>query len=172
MSKTSPVYPQLCIYLIICTPPLVFFIFRPLYISYLELTVQTFVSNERKNSKMFLLIKVSAFIKVTFFLIHSGFLTHLLTALHEISHFGGAGAEAIEKAIDSVFTEEGGRSQTGNFLEKLEATTSDGASVNFGCKEGLLKRLIDEGRPWMIKFHCTNHRIELAVKRCFERFSF
>ena len=44
------------------------------------------------------------------------------------------------------------------------ATSSDGASVNFGCKEGLLKRLIDDDRPWMIKFHCTNHRIWLAVK--------
>ena len=27
-----------------------------------------------------------------------------------------------------------------------------------------MKRLIDDGRPWMIKFHCANHRIELAVK--------
>ena len=44
------------------------------------------------------------------------------------------------------------------------ATTSDGASVNFGRKEGLLKRLINDGRPGMIKCHCANHRIELAVK--------
>ena len=154
MSKTSQVYPHLYIYLIICTPPLVFFIFRPLYISYFELTVQTFVSNEGINSKMFLLIKVFAFIKVTFFLIHSVFPTHLFTALHETSDFGGASAEAIKKTIDSIFTEE-------NFLKKLVATTTDGASVNFGCKEGLLKRLINEGSPWMIKFHCTNHRIKL-----------
>ena len=103
---------------------------------------------------MFLLIKVFAFIKVTFFLIHSVFPTHLFTALHETSDFGGASAEAIKKTIDSIFTEE-------NFLKKLVATTTDGASVNFGCKEGLLKRLINEGSPWMIKFHCTNHRIKL-----------
>ena len=81
-----------------------------------------------------------------------------------MSDFGGAGAEAIKKAIDSIFTEEGGRSHTENFLEKLVATTSDGASVNFGRKEGLLKRLINDGRPGMIKCHCANHRIELAVK--------
>ena len=112
---------------------------------------------------MFLLIKVSVFIKVTFFLIHAGLPIHLLTALHEMPDFGGVGAEAIKKAIDSIFTEEGGRSHTENFLEKLVATTSDGASVNFGRK-GLLKRLINDGRPSMIKFHCANHRIELAVK--------
>ena len=69
-----------------------------------------------------------------------------MTALHEMSDFGGAGAEAIKKAIDSIFTEEGGRSHRENFLRKLVATTNDGASVNFGCK-GLLKRLIDDGRP-------------------------
>ena len=81
-----------------------------------------------------------------------------------MSDFGGAGAEAIKKAIDSIFMEEGGRSHTENFLKKLVATTSDGARVNFGSKEDLLKRLIDDGRPWMIKFHCANHRIELVVK--------
>ena len=106
-----------------------------MYISYFELTVQTFVSNEGIHSKMFLLIKVSAFTKVTFFLIHSGLPTHLLTALHEMSDFGGAGAEAIKKAIDSIFTEEYGRSHNENFLEKLMATNSDRASVNFGQKK-------------------------------------
>ena len=80
-----------------------------------------------------------------------------------MSDFGGAGAEAIKKAIDSIFTD-GGRSHTDNFFEKLVANTSDGASANFRRKEGLLKRLIIDGRPWMIKCHCTNHRIELAVK--------
>ena len=140
------------------------FLFQPSYISYFELTVQTFVSNEGINSKTFLRIKVSTFIKVTFFLIHLSLPTHLLTALHKMSDFGGAGAEAIKKAIDSIFTEEGGRSHRENFLRKLVATTNDGASVNFGHKEGLLKRLIDDGRPWMIKFHCANHRIKLAVK--------
>ena len=113
---------------------------------------------------MFLLIKISVFIKVTFFLIHSGLPTHLLTALHEMSDFGSAGWEAIKKAIDSIFTEEDDRSHNENFLKKLVATSSDGASANFGRKEGLLKRLIDDGRPWMIKFHCKNHRIQLSVK--------
>ena len=77
---------------------------------------------------MFLLIKVSAFTKVTFFLIHSGLPTHLLTALHEMSDFGGVDVEAIKKVIDSIFKQEGSRSHTENFLEKLVATTSDGAS--------------------------------------------
>ena len=77
---------------------------------------------------MFLLIKVSAFIKVTSFLIHSGLPTYLLTALHKMSDFGGADAEAIKKAIDSIFMQEGGRSHTEMFLKKLVATTSVEAS--------------------------------------------
>ena len=77
---------------------------------------------------MFLLMKVSAFIKVTFFLIHSGLPTHPLTALHEMSDFGDVDVEAIKKVIDSIFTQEGGRSHTEMFLKKLVATISDGAS--------------------------------------------
>lgn len=41
--------------------------------------------------------------------------------------------------------------------------TADGASVNTGCHKGVLTQLGEE-RPWLLKIHCVNHRIELAVK--------
>jgi len=40
---------------------------------------------------------------------------------------------------------------------------SDGASVNFGVKSGLLTKLKnDKKMPWIIGIHCLNHRLELA----------
>ena len=47
---------------------------------------------------------------------------------------------------------------------KLIGLTSDGASVNTGCRNGLMVQLERDDRDWLIKIHCTNHRVELAVK--------
>ena len=41
--------------------------------------------------------------------------------------------------------------------------TSDCASVNFGKKTGLMKRMADE-RVWLVKIYGANHCVELAVK--------
>jgi hypothetical protein len=84
-----------------------------------------------------------------------------------MADFGGTGAQAIKDAIDALFRENG-RSCVEHFLEKLIACTSDGASVNFGRKEGLLQKMINDGRDWLVKFHCVNHRVELAVKNAFD----
>ena len=46
---------------------------------------------------------------------------------------------------------------------KLAAATADGASVNFGRYGGLIT-LLKQNREWMVGLHCSNHRIELAVK--------
>ena len=46
---------------------------------------------------------------------------------------------------------------------KLACCTSDGASVNFRAKTGLMTRLSVQ-QPWMIKIHCVNHCVELAIK--------
>ena len=54
-----------------------------------------------------------------------------------------------------------------DYNAKLVSCTADGASVNFGEYTGLLKRLDDE-RGWLVKIHCANHRIELAVKDAFK----
>ena len=50
-----------------------------------------------------------------------------------------------------------------DFKMKLVCCTPDDASVNFGTKTGLMTRLSVQ-RPWMIKIHFVNHRIELAIK--------
>ena len=46
---------------------------------------------------------------------------------------------------------------------KVVTCTSDGASVNFGKKTGLMKRMADE-RAWLVKIYYANHCVELAVK--------
>jgi len=43
------------------------------------------------------------------------------------------------------------------------SATADGGSVNFGIYKSLLTQL-SEDRPWLLKIHCVNHRLELAVK--------
>ena len=48
-----------------------------------------------------------------------------------------------------------------NFKIKLVCCTSDGVSVNFGVKTGLMTRLSVQ-QAWMI--HCVNHRVELPIK--------
>ena len=49
------------------------------------------------------------------------------------------------------------------YIHKVVGCTSDGASINFGHVSGLMKRM-PNNRDWLIKFHCVNHRVELAVK--------
>ena len=46
------------------------------------------------------------------------------------------------------------------------SATADGASVNFGAYNSLLK--IAATHPWLLKIHCSNHRTELAIKTVFE----
>jgi len=55
-----------------------------------------------------------------------------------------------------------------DYDQRLIGFMSDGASVNFGPKSGLLKKLkVDEKMPWLVGIHCLNHRLELAVKDAF-----
>ena len=44
-------------------------------------------------------------------------------------------------------------------------------SVNFGVKTGLTTRLSVQ-RPWIIKIHCVNHRVELAIKEAITKTEF
>ena len=64
----------------------------------------------------------------------------------------------------STILNDGGKMQIADYTTKLIGITSDGASVNTGCRNGLMVQLEREGRDWLIKLHCTNHRIELAMK--------
>ena len=81
-----------------------------------------------------------------------------------LATFGGTGAKALKDGIDSIFTENGPlHLPEDGYKFKVVTCTSDGASVNFGKKTGLMKRMADE-RAWLVKIHCANHRVELAVK--------
>ena len=78
--------------------------------------------------------------------------------------FGGKGAEALKNGIDSIFAEKGPLNLSENgYKFKVVTSTSDGASVNFGKKTGLMRWMADE-RAWLVKIHCANHRVKLAVK--------
>ena len=81
-----------------------------------------------------------------------------------LATFGGTGAEALEDGIDSIFAENGPlHLPDDGYKFKVVTCTSDGASVNFGKKTGLMKRMADE-RARLVKIHFANHRVELAVK--------
>ena len=45
----------------------------------------------------------------------------------------------------------------------MVGATSDGASVNTGCYNGLLTQFRRE-RSWLVTVHCVSHRVELALK--------
>ena len=93
-----------------------------------------------------------------------------MASLLEMTDWGGTGAEALKQGIDSIFDEEGPLPLP-DYNTKLVSCTADGASVNFGVKTGLLTRL-DSDRGWLVNIHCSNHRIELAVKDAFNNSTF
>ena len=81
-----------------------------------------------------------------------------------MSNWGGTDAESLEKGITRIFNDAGSIPlDIEDFKMKLVCCTSDDTSVNFGTKTGLMTRLSVQ-RPWMIKIHCVNHRVELAIK--------
>lgn len=88
-----------------------------------------------------------------------------MASLLEMSEFGGTDASSLKNGIDSIFDETNGQLKLDaeSYSTKIIGCTSDGASVNFGRKSGLMTRMAST-RPWLIKIHCANHRIELAVK--------
>ena len=91
----------------------------------------------------------------------------MVTSLLQMSKYGGTGSEATKEGLDSIFNVETGPIPCAEYTKKLISCTADGASVNFGQYTGLLTRMADDGRPWLVKIHCANHRIELAVKNAF-----
>ena len=90
-------------------------------------------------------------------------LSKILTDPLPYEVWGGTDAESLKKE-DNIFGETGAIPlETNVYRHKLVGCTSDGASVNFGAKTGLMTRLAVD-RPWLVKIHCIIHRVELAVK--------
>ena len=83
-----------------------------------------------------------------------------------MSNWGGTDAACLKKAIDDIFSEKGCLPMK-EYATKLVAATADGASVNMGRISGLMTRL-GENRDWLVKIHCINHCVELAVKDAFK----
>ena len=77
--------------------------------------------------------------------------------------WGGTGAESLKNAIDNIFDKDAGQLPIDDFQTKMVSITTDGASVNTGRLSGLMTRM-GEDREWLVKIHCVNHRVELAVK--------
>ena len=94
----------------------------------------------------------------------------MVASLLEMEVWGGTDADSLKKGIDSIFSGDG-RIPLDDYLTKLVGITSDGASVNTGRINGLMTQLAEE-RPWLIKIHCANHRVELAVKDAFKQSPF
>ena len=85
-----------------------------------------------------------------------------MTSLLEMSDWGGTDAASLKKGIDSIFSDEENIS-VDQYKEKLVSLTTDGASVNTGHISGLMTRFASN-REWLVKIHCVNHLVELAVK--------
>ena len=93
----------------------------------------------------------------------------MVASLLEMSNWGGTDATSLKEGIDNIF--QNGSFKIDDYQTKLISVTSDGASVNFGKNTGLLTQMSAE-REWLLKIHCANHRIELAVKDAFKESAF
>ena len=52
-------------------------------------------------------------------------------------------------------------------MDKFVGFGSDGASVNCGKKEGVIKTLLQESNEWLVFGWCVAHRLELPLKDSF-----
>ena len=100
----------------------------------------------------------------------NGIPVYFVVSLLEMSEWGGPNAEALKSAIDSIFGPTGNIPLT-DYRTKLVSCTADVANVNMGQISGLLTH-IGHDRDWMLKIHCANHRVELAVKGAFKETKF
>lgn len=95
----------------------------------------------------------------------SGLPVFYCVSLQNIDNYGDANAENLKRSIDNTF-------QSNQqvvipheaYKNKLVSMTADGASVNMGAYNGLLVRMANEDRPWLVPMHCVSHRVELALK--------
>jgi len=94
----------------------------------------------------------------------SGLVCTKLMALKDVQHADASGLLCVLK--DSL--EHVGLC---DYDKKLTGFMSDGASVNFGSKSGLLTQL-KKRCCWLVGIHCLNHQLELAVKHAFARTAF
>lgn len=83
--------------------------------------------------------------------------------LADVAEHGDANAEILKQCIDDCFLQKLNIPRD-KYTVLIVSSTSDGASVNTGIYNGLLTRLKNDGRLWLISIHCVSHRVELAIK--------
>ena len=66
-------------------------------------------------------------------------------------------------AIDDVFATKVAISEE-RYTKLQVSATADGAALNTGIYNGLLTRMREDGRPWLMSIHCVSHHLGLAVK--------
>ena len=101
-----------------------------------------------------------------------GIPVYFCASLIEMSVWVGTDAASLKKGTDNIFEDKGRVPlKEDGYKHKIVSCTSDGASVNFGRNTGIMTRLAVDP-PWLIRIHCTNHRIELAVKGALDKTTF
>ena len=95
--------------------------------------------------------------------VRSGSPVSFIVGLQDVGDFGDPNASNLKRSIDDIF-ENKVVIPHDKYVKGLIAATADGASVNMGQYNGLLAKLRNEDRPWLISIHCVSHRVELAMK--------
>ena len=101
----------------------------------------------------------------------NGIPVYFVVSLLEMADLGGTNADSIKAAIDGIFQKAGeddehavnGPVPLSDYRTKVVSATADGANVNMGVYSGVLTQMKRE-REWLVKIHCVNHRLELALK--------
>ena len=96
-----------------------------------------------------------------FLLLFLGIPTYFVGSLLEMSDWGGTDAESLKKGIDNIFMDDG-NIPVAQYRTKLVPLNIDEANVNTGHISGLMTRFA-ANREWLVKIHCINHLVELAV---------
>ena len=102
--------------------------------------------------------------QVLMYIIFIGEDGRLAQSLLKLSSIVNGTAEGVTATLLEVVEEAGlgdGRDAHG-----MVGFGADGAAVNFGRNTGVATRLQND-RPWLVRVHCFNHRLELAVKDAF-----
>ncbi len=83
----------------------------------------------------------------------NGIPTYIVLSLLEMQQFGGTNADAIKKAIDSLFQNPSIFDIPEEYYRKCQVScTADGASVNMGKYSGVLTQMKNQ-RPWLLNIH-------------------
>ena len=90
----------------------------------------------------------------------NGYLEHRFLKLKNVRDGTAPGLKTL---LEQSFKELG----ISHLSSHLVGLGADGASVNMGCKKGLVA-LMKRKQPWLIGNHCFNHCLELALKKAFD----